>query len=95
MKAYELLDSEEKFTVGEYACDAKGYRIDPLDPKASKWCAVGAVCKTRGIFECDAEALIDSVIPHARLKKYKGFITKFSDDMGFEAARALLKEFDL
>jgi hypothetical protein len=45
MKAHELLSSSEAWCQGSPAEDLQGIKIQALDPRAVKWCALGAVQK--------------------------------------------------
>lgn len=44
-KAYELLDSPEKWCQGPYAEDASGEAVDERSPDACSWCLVGAISR--------------------------------------------------
>lgn len=44
----ELLSNRDHWTQGVYARDADGHSVDPVDPTAVCWCAVGAVHKVTG-----------------------------------------------
>jgi hypothetical protein len=46
MKAHELLTSPETWCKESPAEDAQGNRIQAFDPRAVKWCALGAIQKT-------------------------------------------------
>ena len=43
MKAHELLSSSETWCKESPGEDAKGNKVSALDPKAVKWCALGAI----------------------------------------------------
>jgi hypothetical protein len=43
MKAYELLGSPNAWCQESPGEDAQGNKVDALDPKATKWCALGAI----------------------------------------------------
>jgi hypothetical protein len=45
MKAHELLNSPEAWCQGSPAEDSRGNKIQAFDPRAVKWCALGAVQK--------------------------------------------------
>lgn len=45
MKAYEVIDSPEKWTQGYYATDANGKQTTSLSNDAICWCAIGALMK--------------------------------------------------
>jgi hypothetical protein len=46
MKAHELLSSPERWCKESPAEDLQGNRIQAFDPRAVKWCALGAIQKT-------------------------------------------------
>jgi hypothetical protein len=45
MKAHELLSSPETWCKESPAEDLQGNRIEAFDPRAVKWCALGAIQK--------------------------------------------------
>jgi hypothetical protein len=45
MKAHELLKSPDVWCQGSPAEDALGNKVAALDPRAVKWCALGAIQK--------------------------------------------------
>jgi hypothetical protein len=45
MKAYELLNSPDAWCQESPAEAAQGKKVYPLDPRAVKWCALGAIQK--------------------------------------------------
>jgi len=46
MKAHELLNSPEAWCQESPAEDRDGNKLQPLDPRAVKWCALGAIQRT-------------------------------------------------
>jgi len=42
-EARELISDPERWTTGIYAVDADGNDVVSTDPKACKWCSIGAV----------------------------------------------------
>jgi hypothetical protein len=46
MKAHELLSTPDAWCQESPAEDAQGNKVQALDPKAVKWCALAAVQKT-------------------------------------------------
>jgi hypothetical protein len=46
MKAYELLNSPETWCQESPAKDRQGHKLQAFDPRAAKWCALGAIQKT-------------------------------------------------
>jgi hypothetical protein len=46
MKAHELLSSPETWCKDSPAEDLQGNRLQAFDPRAVKWCALGAIQKT-------------------------------------------------
>jgi len=45
MKAHELLNSPETWCQESPAQDRQGNKLQALDPRAEKWCALGAIQK--------------------------------------------------
>jgi hypothetical protein len=45
MKAHELLNSPEAWCQESPAEDRQGNKLQALDPRAEKWCALGAIQK--------------------------------------------------
>ena len=45
MKAHELLNSPEVWCQDSPAEDGKGHKLQALDPRAEKWCALAAIQK--------------------------------------------------
>jgi hypothetical protein len=45
MKAYELLKSHRQWTRGAFARTARGVECDAADPRAVRWCLLGALQK--------------------------------------------------
>jgi hypothetical protein len=45
MKAYELLDSPDAWCQESPAKSRRGHKLQALDSKAVKWCALGAIQK--------------------------------------------------
>jgi hypothetical protein len=46
MKAHELLSSPETWCQSSPARDHQGNKLQTFDPRAAKWCALGAIQKT-------------------------------------------------
>jgi hypothetical protein len=51
MKAHELLSSSDLWCQESPAEDADGNKVEALDPKAVKWCALAAIQKTYPSFQ--------------------------------------------
>jgi hypothetical protein len=45
MKAHELLNSPQVWCQGSPAEDGGGHKLQALDPRAEKWCALAAIQK--------------------------------------------------
>ncbi len=43
MKAHELLTSSERWCQESPAKDSQGNKLEAVDPRAVKWCALGAI----------------------------------------------------
>jgi hypothetical protein len=46
MKAHELLSSSDLWYQESPAKDARGHKVEALNPQAVKWCALAAIQKT-------------------------------------------------
>jgi hypothetical protein len=89
MKAWQLLDSREKWCQHTYAMDADGYIVDPTLEDAVCWCIDGAMKKCYG----------SSMLParfYERTADYSCSVT-YNDDpkRTWEEVHALLKELDI
>ncbi len=60
MKAHELLSSPEAWCQESPGEDAHGNKVSALDPKAIKWCALGAIQKT--YFPSQWEEMMDRLL---------------------------------
>lgn len=45
MKAHELFTSSERWCKESPAKDSQGNKLEAVDPRAAKWCALGAIQK--------------------------------------------------
>ena len=45
MNARALISSHAHWTRSKLACTADGRRVEPHDPSAAKWCAMGAILR--------------------------------------------------
>lgn len=59
--ARSLIEKPERHTQVEYAKNAQGDTVHPMDPSATCWCAVGAVTKTAGV---NGNDIYDHIAPH-------------------------------
>lgn len=48
LKAWQLINSPDKWTTGSYARDTAGKPVEILDDKAVKFCALGAIYRSYG-----------------------------------------------
>jgi hypothetical protein len=55
MKAYELIDSPDKWCKEGYAKDKDGFCVDPRDDSAVQFCAVGACARASNLSICEIE----------------------------------------
>jgi hypothetical protein len=60
MKAHELLNSPEVWCQQSPAEDGQGNKLQPLDPRAEKWCALAAIQKVYPLLEW--EEAIDGLL---------------------------------
>ncbi len=91
MKAYELLNSPEKWTQGAYARDKYNETISSESPAAVKWCVHGAITKCYGRAGAKGEECM------MRLIHQKGSVSRWNDSRltTWEEVRATLKELDI
>lgn len=99
MKAYQLLDSQEKWIRFGFARDANGHTTKTLSEDAAKWCISGA------IFRCYFDAANSKPLNDAReaaekalfeLHGHRSFIT-FNDDFmtSYEDVITVLRHADV
>ena len=88
MKAYELLDSPEKWTKGVMARDANGEHVLHDSPNAVCWCMLGAIerCLNAG-----GAARVRDVLEARGLGRS---ISGFNDSTDYETMLSVLKEAD-
>jgi hypothetical protein len=60
MKAHELLNSPEVWCQQSPAEDGQGNKLQPLDPRAEKWCALAAIQKVYPLLQW--EEAMDGVL---------------------------------
>lgn len=93
MKAYELLDSPEKWIQNLAACAADGTSCDSDEPVAARWCLFGAINRCY-----QAEALVEYNERWTRLRDRLGCgpIT-WNDTPGrtYDEVITVLKELDI
>lgn len=89
MKAYELLDSPEKWTKGASARDGNGNPIKHFDVAARSWCVLGALAQCYGCDFPTQQLVIESSVG--------SLVTYWNDDpfTTFEIVQARLKELDI
>ena len=89
MKAWQLLDSKEKWCQRQYAMDANGYTVDPAAEDAVCWCIDGAIKK------CYESGMLPRRF-YERIPEYSCSVT-YNDDprRTWEEVHALLKELDI
>ena len=87
-KARDLIADESRWTHGWFARDEDGYEVQPNEPSACKWCALGAVYHVLD----SEEAPIDDE-PEAVRALYRGVIpVEVNDIAGHAAVLALFDE---
>lgn len=64
MKAWELLDSPEKWCKGANALTSDGMEVSACDPRACRWCLEGALRKCYGSFDLKIQAVRDALNTH-------------------------------
>jgi hypothetical protein len=90
MKAYELLDSPEKWTQGAMARNADGDVVAVTSPKAVRWCLAGAIKRSNGTE--DWEKAYDAFF---ETNKRRGISWNDAPERTFEEVRAALIEADV
>ena len=60
MKAHELLSSSDFWCQESFAEDAQGHKVEALNLKAVKWCALAAIQKTYP--SCEWEEVMDRLL---------------------------------
>jgi hypothetical protein len=87
MKAYQLLDSEDKWTKQVVARNASNNACDPTDEKAIRWCALGAILRCyNGTSAYEAENKLYEVITRHQS------IGEWNDTNNYETVVETLKE---
>jgi hypothetical protein len=91
MKAYELLDNEDKWIQGNFATDINGFSVSPTDDNACCWCVVGALMKCYGEGWREKVDLLynNKLIPSVRS------ITNWNDSSYYHVIYEALKKLDL
>lgn len=92
-KAWELLDSPNKWTQGACARDASGAPVMVNDPNAVCWCPMGAMIK------CYPAPLTGHVMvaPWRKLQEAVGNVPQWNDTNGrtYEEVFAVLRRVDV
>lgn len=89
MRAWELLSDHSKWTQGAFARRSDGQGVDLIDPKATSWCALGAIWRCYSSYKSASEA---EVRLEQRLTQAIG---TWNDSSDYATVHALLKELDI
>ena len=65
MKAYQLIDSPEKWCQSWIAEDRNGERVNHRSPRACRWCLLGAVARVYGKRYTDVIQQVDRFLDPA------------------------------
>lgn len=60
-KARDLIADEDRWTHGYYARDEEGFEVEPNEPGACQWCALGSIYHVLGAEVVYAEEEPDAV----------------------------------
>jgi hypothetical protein len=101
MKAWQLLDSPEKWTQGVFARDKHGWECDWRSEEAVRWCVKGALnCCYLKVGDSASEycRILDKIYGH--LKENDPEFTSLTDwqdspQRKFEEIRSVLQELDV
>lgn len=76
-RAKELISDPNAWTQGCFAEDADGLHVEPRDPSARTWCAVGAIIKVGDDMVVEeAEGVLGDALP----MKCQSVVAAFNDD---------------
>ena len=91
MKAWQLLDSREKWCQNDIAVDRSGHSSAVTNEESVAWCAWGAILKCYGGFTPKAKKIKN------QLYKREPYFFVWHDAPGrtYEEVHALLKELDI
>lgn len=91
-KARDLIADESRWTHGYYAKDAQGYDVEPNEPSACCWCALGAVLHVEDLHS-EEEAGSDAASALERTALASGVAVPYINDIrGHDAVLALFDE---
>ena len=95
MKAYELLNSEDKWTQHSYAVDELGCDCQSSLKEAVKWCAIGALRKCYNydpnFYNSDYEEVYMKLFHSIKNTN----ITRWNDSNPYQTVYNKLKELDI
>ena len=94
MKIRELLSDESKWIQGAYAIDAKGRTVHPQDPRAERWCLLGAVSHCYRDGE-EREQIKDRIGSEFRLPLSGYEVANWNDWADFSEVKALVDRLDI
>jgi hypothetical protein len=87
MKAWQLLDSKEKWTCHTNARASNGKSVPIFDENACQWCALGAIAF------CYREKVLEMA---TIVEKHLGReLTFFNDNSSYETVYAVLQNLDI
>jgi hypothetical protein len=89
--AIGLISDPEKFTVGQYAVNDKGYGVDCDHPAAVRFCALGACARVEGI-RYPIEGWSWATVQDTCFDMHSRPMAEVNDTLGREAAINVLQE---
>lgn len=95
MKAKDLLDTEDKWTRGIFACDADGQAVGSTEPSAVRWCILGALLHCYPGID-DFRSARTKVMNVIRVRYPASYdVAVFNDTREFVDIKAVLEEADV
>jgi len=97
MKAWELLDSEEKWCKGAYARDGNYRSVCATSARAVQWCARGAIekCYDNPITESSRVMLLSGELEPGNQGPLRITIIDWNDSSDYQEVYNKLKELDI
>ena len=88
-KARDLIADESRWTHGYYAKDESGHDVEPNEPSACRWCALGAVYHVLDLSEQETLSDPEAVRALDDAAGYYGSTVDVNDYEGHDAVLAL------
>lgn len=87
MKAYQVIDSPEKWTTGTSARDCDGMRIGIEDERARSFCTIGAIFLAYTTDACAKVSILYDIVG--------GAVSDWNDSSDWQTVYNKLKELDI